>query len=134
MADAVWFGFNPPFIGGQQGVMSRQVDDRLIKNDLVQLLLTLPGERMYRPSFGTRLRAMVFETVSDDDLATLSSEIKAAIQAYEDRVAVTDVSCTTSDEGRTVRVRVDASLTNDPLTKFFVELTFNQGGSVTLTR
>jgi hypothetical protein len=52
----IWFGFNPPFIGGQQKVMSRQEDLRLIKNDLLQLLLTVPGERVHRPTFGSPIR------------------------------------------------------------------------------
>jgi len=129
-----FFGFNPPFIGGVQNVMSRQVDERLIKNDLLQLIMTLPGERVYRPGFGTPLRAVVFDTVSDDDLVGLSQEIKTAIEKYEDRVKVDNIACTSKDEGQSITVRVDVSLTNQPLIKYSVELTFNQNGSVTLSK
>lgn len=131
---ARFFGFNPPFIGGTQNVMSRQVDSRLIKNDLLQLLMTLPGERVYRPNFGTRLRAVVFETVSDDDLVGLAQDIRAAIATNEDRVKVDNITCTSQTEGQSISVRLDVSLTDQPLIKYLIELTFNQNGSITLSK
>jgi phage baseplate assembly protein W len=131
---ARFYGFNPPFFGGPQNVMSRQVDERLIKNDLLQLIMTLPGERVYRPTFGTMLRSIVFDTLSDSDLLILSADIKRAILANDERVSVTGIECQLSDDGQSVSIRVDVSLVNQPLTKFFIEISFNQNGSVTLTK
>ncbi len=131
---ARFYGFNPPFIGGVQNIMSRQVDERLIKNDILQLIMTLPGERVHRPNFGTGLRAIVFDTVNESELQALSSDIKLAIETYDDRVKVDNVTAVSDDEGQSVKVRVNVSLINQPLVKYFVELAFNQSGSVTISR
>lgn len=129
-----YFGYNAPFIGGVQNVMSRQVDERLIKNDLQQLIMTLPGERVYRPGFGTSARAIVFETVTDDDLTGLEQEIKVAIEKNEDRVKVDKVTCTALDDGQSITIRVDVSLTTQPLVKYIFEIAFNQNGTIPLSK
>lgn len=129
-----YYGINPPFLGGAQGVLSRQVDDRLIKNDLLQLILTLPGERVHRPAFGTLLRAIPFDTMDDAGLSRLALNIETAIETYEDRVIVDSVTASLSDEGLTVNVFVAVSLVSNPLTKYFIEIAANQGGSIKIVR
>ena len=86
-----YFGFNAPFIGGQGKVLSRQVDERLIKNDLVQLMLTSPGDRVHRPDFGVGLRTFLFEGQTDDALVALKQRIFDIVAKYESRVSLTDV-------------------------------------------
>lgn len=87
----VWFGFNSPFLGGKERVLSRQVDERLIKNDLLQLLLTSPGDRVMRPLFGAGLRKAVFDQLDDFSMQELKSNIELAINKWESRVTVTDI-------------------------------------------
>ena len=94
----LWFGYNAPFIGGNEGVVSRQVDEKLIKNDLLQLLLTSPGDRVMRPSFGTGIRKFVFEPITSDTIDTLRQSIQDAIDAYEPRVTVTNIDIDTSNQ------------------------------------
>ncbi len=96
-AKGLWYGYNAPFIGGNEGVMSRQVDEKLIKNDLLQLLLTSPGDRVMRPTFGTGIRRFVFEPVTSDTIDALRTSILDAIALYETRVTATDVEIDTSD-------------------------------------
>lgn len=131
---ARWFGINPPFFGGAQNILSRQEDERLIKNDILQLIMTLYGERVHRPDFGSKLRAFVFETASDDELDSLALDIRRAIENNEERVTVNSVLCTAADDGQSVIVRIDVVLVNQPLTKYFIELSYNQNGSVSLTK
>lgn len=119
---ATYYGFNPPFFGGPQGVLSRQVDERLIKNDLVQLLLTSPGERLYRPDFGTAIRSIVFESLNQNELNALSRSIILAIQKYEERVSVKDVSCIATEDGQTVNIKVVVNPNDQPLTQYVLEL------------
>jgi hypothetical protein len=91
VANPIWFGFNAPFIGGQEGVLSRQVNEKIIRNDLLQLLLTSPGERVMRPDFGTPIRRFLFQNLVEADLVTLQSEITEKIEEFEKRVRVTKV-------------------------------------------
>lgn len=113
-----WFGYNPPFIGGQQGVLSRQEDLRLVKNDVLQLILTNPGERVHRPTFGSPLRSTVFEQNDDITFNTLLSEIANVIRREEPRLANIRVSGTQDRDNNKITLRIDAFLTQDPNVAF----------------
>lgn len=95
----IWYGFNAPFIGGPEGVLSRQTDERLIRNDLLQLLLTSPGERIMRPDFGSPIRRYVFENMDRASLNSLKDAINQTILDNEPRVIVSDIILTPYDNG-----------------------------------
>lgn len=125
---ATYYGFNPPFLGGRQNVLSRQVDERLIKNDIVQLVLTLPGERVHRPRFGTLLRALVFDLADENTLSSLSRNIQSAIEQNDERVRVNSVTCTPEQDGLVVVVRIDLTPIYRPLTRYIIEINASQTG------
>ena len=127
---ATWFGFNVPFYDGQQSVLPRQTDQKLIKNDLLQLILTIPGERVYRPDFGTIVRSVVFEVYSNSLASQLRTSIINAIQNYEERVTVNSVAVTAGDSDNTLVIVIDVSLNGDPLTHYFIELGLGPNGQV----
>jgi hypothetical protein len=64
---ATLWGYNFPFYQGTtiKGVSSivlpRSEDYRLIRNDYLQGLLTLKGERWFRPTFGGDVRKSLFD-------------------------------------------------------------------------
>jgi phage baseplate assembly protein W len=111
---AKYYGYNAPFMGGNQMVLSQQVDDRLIRNDLLQLLLTAPGERMMRPTFGTPIRRFVFESMTDSNINQLRSDIIAAIKQFEPRVIVSDVKMETTDDNNLLSIKVYGTFNLDP--------------------
>jgi len=116
-----YYGFNPPFFGGHQNVMSRQAGDRLIKNDVLQLLLTVPGERVMRPDWGTLIKATLFENVDDEVVNRLQANIVEKLGTYEPRVDLR-VSVTTEEDGAILRVRLEGEFTNEPNHTFEEEL------------
>jgi phage baseplate assembly protein W len=118
---AKYFGYNPPFIGGPQNIMSRQEDERLIKNDILQLLLTVPGERVMRPDYGVNLRNFVFEQMVNRDLSQLRQEIKRGITEYEPRVNVEDVYIKRDDDNNRIELRVIVNLKKDPKKQLTIE-------------
>lgn len=59
--------------------------------DIQQLLLTTPGERVFRPTFGCGLNSMVWENFNDV-VAKGPNAIKQAIQLFEPRITLTNVS------------------------------------------
>lgn len=111
---AVYFGFNPPFIGGPENVLSRQEDDQIIKNDLMQLIMTVPGERVHRPSFGTPLRSFLFEQATQVDLDILRSQMIEAITANEERVRIEHLELIQQGDGHTIKFQLTVSLIKDP--------------------
>ena len=53
-----------------------------IKADLMHLLLTRKGQRLYNPNFGTNLLNFIFEPNDDVTLANLKEEVSASIKKY----------------------------------------------------
>jgi phage baseplate assembly protein W len=118
---ALFYGMNPPFIGGPQNILSRQEDEKLIKNDILQLLLTVPGERVNRPDFGTELRSFVFEPNSLNELSTLESNIASAIGRFETRVEILNLSITQQSDGHTIKVFIVTRLVNNPNVEIVID-------------
>lgn len=99
-----FFGYNAPFIGGNERVLSRQIDERIIKNDLLQLLLTAPGERVMRPDFGTNVRTFIFEQIDNTGLMSLRRSIKEAIAKFDRRVNVSQVNFNVEDNFLVIKI------------------------------
>jgi len=116
-----YYGYNPPFFGGHQNVLSRQAGDRIIKNDLLQLIMTNLGERVMRPTWGTILGATLFEQITEVNTVALEDNIEQAIIDYEPRVNVA-VSVTADDDRNQLSVRVEGTFTNEPNNTFELEL------------
>ncbi|MGF1625584.1 MAG: GPW/gp25 family protein [Alphaproteobacteria bacterium] len=57
------------------------VDDH-VKGEVIQLLLTSPGERPFLPTFGGGLRRLVFEANSDATAALARAAISRAISLW----------------------------------------------------
>ena len=89
---ATWYGPNFPLyrggtvLGTAQKVAARQEDERLIKNDLLQGLLTNPGERLFRPNFGAGIKTFLFEFNDKTMHRRLEDAIIRQISAYHPRV------------------------------------------------
>lgn len=113
MMKATYFGFNPPFLTPNGAVLPTQTDERLIKNDLLQLLLTVPGERPFRPTFGSPLKQALFETIDSLSLSNLKNGILRAIKLNEPRVTVTDLRLST-DGANKLSIQLFAFLTISP--------------------
>lgn len=93
---ARFFGFNLPFLNGRT-ILPFQTDNRLVSNDILQLLLTVPGERVMRPTFGSPIKAMLFEGNTKETRDAIRNEIFKAIITNEKRVSLslTDIQVTT---------------------------------------
>lgn len=63
----------------------------LLLQDIQILLLTVPGERVNSPTFGCKLRNLIWENI-DSAYANGASEIKAAINKWEPRITCTGVT------------------------------------------
>jgi len=53
-----------------------------IQQNLKNLILTNPGERMMDPSFGVGLRAFLFEQIGNETYAKIADRVRKQIQAY----------------------------------------------------
>lgn len=90
MASKRFLGFLYPVIAqGPASPVFPQISDVLtIRSDLIQLILTNPGERVMQPNFGCGLRKLLFEPGNNDVVISARSLLTNAISTYEPRITV----------------------------------------------
>lgn len=79
-----------------------------IRQSILIILGTEPGERVMRPDFGAGLRAFVFEPVNPGTMTRLGNRVRDALVDFEARIDVLDVAVTT-DSDRRDRLVIDMS-------------------------
>ena len=119
--NSIYRGWNAPFTGGNQGLMSLQADERLIKNDILQLLLTAPGERLMLPDFGTPIRTAPFEQLDQTTMDELERAIRSALDVYEPRVTIEDVLLEKDEGNNLLNIKIFGKLRTDIEKKLLVE-------------
>lgn len=90
-APIVYTGIKYPFQKGGTSFPAASTDNELIRESLLQLVLTMNGERIMRPEFGTNALSFVFEN-NDAVLSNLlRAEIQGVIARFEPRVQLVDI-------------------------------------------
>jgi len=126
MAQKAYINIQFPFQDDPDGKFLKMNQDakRAIKADLVHLLLTNKGERLYLPDFGANLRQYLFEPNDDIAANAIRNEINGAIKTFIPNLNVTQLTVTKSENNEhAVVVRIDYLVTVSALQSAdFVEL------------
>lgn len=69
-----------------------------VRQSLVILLSTSPGERIMHPTFGCNLHEVVFENISHNVIAQVKDLVKRAILFFEPRIDLLNVDVDVSPE------------------------------------
>jgi len=89
-------------------------DSSAIKSDLMHLLLTRKGERLYLPDFGTDLLKYIFEFNDGTTRNDISRELNETVKKYIPNLIINSVDVTESkDSEHAVVVRIDYTVTED---------------------
>ncbi len=67
-----------------------------VKSNLINLLLTEPGERVNEPNFGVGLKKLLFE--QSPNIEVLKEKINTQIEFYIPTITLSDVSFTPSED------------------------------------
>jgi phage baseplate assembly protein W len=95
--------------GGAQVSTVTSLDHAHIHESILQILGTRPGERLMNPEFGSRLKDLVFEPNDFVFKGLIRRYVIDAIERWETRVYVTDVTFDDSPEtvdANTIPVRI----------------------------
>ena len=95
-----------------------------IKSNLVNLLLTSKGERLYLPDFGCDLKSVLFEGINDATLNTLKNYIYTNVSTYIPEITITNINTVTEEDYNrisiTVQYRLNLSGNADEVTIEFI--------------
>tara|TARA_Y100000296_G_scaffold86862_1_gene128296 strand:+ start:50 stop:457 length:408 start_codon:yes stop_codon:yes gene_type:complete len=92
------------------------------KANLLNLLLTYPGERVNLPKFGIGLKNLLFE--QEIDLETLKSKIQNQINTYIASIKLKDIMVTTSEDKHTISISLTYTYILDNYAQS-IQLNFN---------
>ncbi len=80
--------FPVSLVGGSFELISEDED---IREAILIILSTTPGERVMRPEFGCGIHEYVFSVINSSNLLMIEDEIKTALTLYEPRISIEEI-------------------------------------------
>ena len=74
-----------------QGGLMLSTAGQSVRESIWLILLTEPGERLYRPEFGCRLSELSFAPINAETLMLMRIWVKEALERWEPRIELEDV-------------------------------------------
>jgi uncharacterized protein len=91
MTDIIGTGVGFPLRVDARGALKLVSDDEDVREAIVLILSTAPGERPMRPEFGCGIHDYVFDTIDPHTMGRLEYEIRVALDRWEPRIDVMDI-------------------------------------------
>ena len=66
-------------------------EDAAVKQSVVNLLMTIPGERPFNSRLGSRISELLFEPLDYGIAAQIQDEIRTTIRNYEPRIGIVEL-------------------------------------------
>jgi len=83
-----------PIIPDAKGLLHTQSGIDQVKADMLSLLLTNPGERVFMPTYGTPLRTLMFEHNDLELISAARGMIIQSISQWEPRITIEAIEVT----------------------------------------
>ena len=100
MNEIIGNGWAFPLSIGSQGGFALTGEHSEIDQAIIIILTTAIGERVMRPTFGSRLYELIYEPCSAHTLALAEQYVRDALAMWEPRIEVTGVLATYEDNER----------------------------------
>ena len=116
MANGIYINIDYPFKNSTNGffIKLNDNDQRAIKADLMHLLLTRRGQRLYNPDFGTNILKYIFEPNDSLTWDSVKDEVIGSIKKYLPKLNVTDITVTQSElNDYAATIRLEYTITDD---------------------
>ena len=114
-----YININYPFKDSPKGFFLdlNENDNEAIKADLLHLLLTRKGQRLYNPDFGTDLLIYIFEPLDGLTLTDIKTEVSTVVKKYLPNLEITDLTVEQSTESEyAATVTIAYTVTNNVFT------------------
>ena len=107
----VAIGVDLPLSGPVAFIPNYQTKDA-IKNNLINYLLTNPGERYENPLFGAGLRSFLFTQITNDNLSYIKEDLQSKIELNFPTIRLDEVDVLQTVNTNTIRVIISYSIPN----------------------
>src|ERR1700677_5129294 len=93
-----YVGIMSPFQKSTTAFPAPVYDAPLIEQSMITILLTTPGERLNRPTFGSNIQSRLFDNTGQLLESEIRSDVISALGRWEPRAAVTSVGVVMSND------------------------------------
>jgi phage baseplate assembly protein W len=95
-----------------------------IKSNLINLLLTNKGERLYNPQFGADLKTVLFEGITEETSTVIRTLINTNVAIFVPEVTITNLNIVKDEDHNTISItvqyRINTSGKGDEITVQFI--------------
>ena len=101
-----------------KNTLLRKINVDAVKQSIRNIVLTDRGERLYNPTFGGNIRALLFENKTPQTFISIKEQIKDVLEAHEPRAEIIDIVVADTFDDHTVDVSIVFRVINiqDPIT------------------
>ena len=96
----------------QTGDVATVKDAVSVKRGIRNILLTAPFERLFQPEIGSGIKNILFEPMTPLTEQRLSDACRDAIEAWEQRATVMDITIISEEDYNRYRVAIKFSINN----------------------
>lgn len=96
-------------------------DVEAVKQSVINILLTAPGERPFNPYFGGNLYQYLFENFDAVTEAAIESTIINSLRNFEPRVRITDIQVQNLDYRNALRIKLEFQVISPEVQEASVE-------------
>ncbi len=104
-------GISIPY-DGATGLNTTFTSQAAIKSNLINFLLTGKKERVMNPSFGSGLRELMFNPLTDDLVDDIEELVINGINTYFQQIVINDLQVNLLQESSTVNIILNYSILN----------------------
>jgi phage baseplate assembly protein W len=119
-------GISIPF-NGSIGINTTYTTKDAIKSNILNYILTGKRERLMNPSFGSGIKDLLFEPITDDLTDKIENLIIGGIENYFPQVTVKDLNVSLSSQNQTVTIYFNYSIVNTNI-EDELQININNGG------
>ena len=97
------------------------------KYNIINLLQTIPGERLGNPTFGSNLHSILFEPMNEDFSDVLEDSIRTSLETWLPYINIKNIEITMPDYNiNQVNITIDFGLSFEPDRFGTVSVSFDQ--------
>ena len=119
-------GISLPF-NGPTGVNTTYTSKDAIKSNLLNFILTGKKERVMNPSFGSGVRDLLFEPITENLTDQVEGLIYGGVETYFPQVQINSLTVDLSPDTRTVTIYLGYSVINTNI-EDELQINLNNGG------
>jgi len=119
-------GVSVPF-DGSTGINTTFTTKDTIKSNLLNFILTGKRERVFNPSFGSGVRDLLFQPITDDIIDQVDNLIRGGVESYFPTVDILDLQVTLKPDNFRIEIYLSYTVINTNI-EDEIQINLSNGG------